>query len=886
MTSARLAGLLLAVGLSGASAPAAGQSFPGGADIADPEVRRAEAVQVTAGSVEVDGVLDDEAWKAARWITDFVQKDPVEGASATVATEVAFLYDESALYVAGRMKGSDRAGVADLITRRDDPGRAERLIVSLDTFHDRRTAYSFAVTAAGVRVDYFHPIDHELERDFTFDPVWSARTQVTADGWTAEMRIPFSQLRFNPGAELVWGVNVNRYVPTIDEDDFWIIVPRDQTGWASRFGELVGIRDVPGSRRIEVIPYVASSARIRSDGIFDEDDPFTDRTDGELRTGVDFRMGLGPNLTLDAAVNPDFGQVEADPAEVNLTAFETVFEERRPFFTQGQQNFIGSGPEWYYSRRVGAQPHGTVEGDFVDTPKTTTILGAAKVTGRLPSGLTVGALAGVTDDERARTFDVETGEVDDIVVEPLTEYGVLRLQQQIGENASTLGLTLTAMNRDFAEAEELSASVPEHAFAGGLDWNRRFDDGWYEILGHVGFSHVAGDTAAIARIQRSSAHFFQRPDADHIELDPTRTSLSGWSAALRGGKRTGTWRWNHGIWMDSPGFEINDVGILTRADDVAGWLELYYHDTQPGEHFRNWLAGILTENHWNFDGQRRFSNLFLYSEWTLPSFVNGWVETGRDFRSLHDELTRGGPLMEYPTGWWVAGGVFSNYNRPNRIGARAAGWRDEQGGWEYRIDPEFHVQPTERLGLSLTPRWIRTREARQFIDSFDGGRPDTFGRRYVFGMIDKSEIAAQIRANYAFSPDLNLELYAEPFASSGRYARIGELAAPRTRDLVEYGEPGTETGLERDPATGDFTVTADGGTFEIENPDFDVLSFRSNLVLRWEWRPGSTLFVVWQQNRSENEERGRLVGPGKLVESLRADGENVLALKFTYWLPL
>jgi hypothetical protein len=882
----RLAGLLLAVGLSGASEPASGQPFPGGVNAGDPEVRRAEAVQVTAGSVEVDGNLDDEAWKTARWITDFVQKDPVEGAPATVGTQVAFLYDESALYVAGRMTGSDRAGLADLITRRDDPGRAERLIVALDTFHDRRTAYSFAVTAAGVRIDYFHPFDLELERDFTFDPVWSARTEVTSDGWTAEMRIPFSQLRFNPGAELVWGVNVNRYVPTINEDDYWILVPRDQTGWASRFGELIGIRGVPGSRRVEVIPYVASSARIRSDGIFDEDDPFTDRTEGELRTGVDFRMGLGPNLTLDATVNPDFGQVEADPAEVNLGVFETVFEERRPFFTQGQQNFTETGHTWYYSRRIGAQPHGTVSGDFVDTPGTTTILGAAKVTGRLPSGLSVGALAAVTDDERARTFDVGTGEVDEIAVEPLTEYGVLRLQQQIGENASTLGLTLTAMNRDFDEAEELAARVPEHAFAGGIDWNRRFEDGWYEILGHVGFSHVAGDTAAIGRIQRSSAHFFQRPDADHVELDPTRTSLTGWTAALRGGKRSGTWRWNHGLWFDSPDLELNDVGILGRADDVAGWLELYYHETEPGTLFRNWLVGGFNNHHWNFDGLRRFTNVGLYSEWTLLNFVNGWFETGRDLRTVHDELTRGGPLMEYPSGWWVAGGVFSNYNSRNRIGTRAQGWRDEHGGWEYRIDPEIHLQATDRLGLSLTPRWVRTRVGRQFIDSFDNGRGATFGRRYVFGIIDKSEIAAQIRANYAFSPDLNLELYAEPFASSGRYGRIGELAAPRTADLVRYGEPGTDTGLTRDPVDGDYTVTADGTTFEIENPDFDVLSFRSNLVLRWEWRPGSTLFVVWQQNRSENEERGRLVGPGKLIESFGADGENVLALKFTYWLPL
>lgn len=874
--------LVLAWVVPPTSSPA--QLAPGGTDAPPVDSRRAEAVQLGGGTVEVDGALDDPAWSKARWLTDFSQKEPDHGRPASVRTEVAFLYDDAALYVGARLHGSDRAPIADQITRRDEAGQAERLIVSLDTFRDRRTAYSFAVTAAGVRIDYYHPVDHEMERDYTYDPVWSARTRVEEGGWTVEMRIPFSQLRFNPGAEQLWGVNINRYVPSLDEDDYWIVVPRDQVAWASRFGDLVGIRELPATRRIEVVPYLASSTTVKSDGLFDEEDPFGERVDRDVRAGLDFRMGLGPNLTLDATLNPDFGQVEADPAEVNLTAFETFFEERRPFFTEGQQNFVANGHTFYYSRRIGAQPHRTIEADFVDTPGTTTILGAAKVTGRLPSGLTVGALAAVTDDERARSFDVETGRVEETTVEPVTEYGVVRLQQQLGENQSTVGLTLTAMNRDFAEDEELAAIVPEHAFAGGLDWNKRFKDGWYEILGHVAFSQVAGDSAALRRIQESSVHFLQRPDQGHVDFDPAMESLAGWSAALRGGKRTGKWRWNHGLWFDSPGFEVNDVGSLSRADDVQSWAELIYYDTTPGDVFRSWLVSVFTNQAFNFDAIHRDGHLGVHSEWTLRNFVNGWIEGGRNHPVLDDALTRGGPLMKAPGSWWLGLGVFSNFNRPTRYGFQTLGRRDELGGWEFRVDPTLTVQPTDRLGLSFEPHWIRTRESRQFLDSFDGGPEATFGRRHVFGFVDRSQLSAQLRASYAFSPDLNLEFYAEPFAASGRYFGIGELAAPRSNDLLVYGKEGTD--LARDPDTGDYSVALGGDTFEIENPDFDILSFRSNLVMRWEWRPGSTLFLVWQQNRSAEAERGRLVGPGELLDAFDADGVNVLAVKFTYWLPL
>lgn len=844
-----------------------------------------QAVEATAGTPEIDGRLDDPVWETADWVSGFTQREPDQGAPATLKTEVAFAYGDRALYVAARMESGDRSRIGDQLTRRDEGGNAERLIVSLDTYHDRRTAYSFAVTAAGVRLDYFHSSDTDdfRSRDYTYDPIWNAATDIGESGWTAEMRVPFSQLRFNAGDMQVWGVNINRYIPALNEDDFWIVVPRDETGWASRFGELVGIRGIEPSRRIELVPYAASSARFISDGLFDDGDPFADQNDVDGRAGLDFRMGLGPNLTLDATINPDFGQVEADPAEVNLTVFETFFEERRPFFTNGQENFDGVGPSYYYSRRIGAPPHGFAEGDFVDRPATTTILGAAKLTGRLASGLTVGALAALTDDERARAFDTATGAIDEVEVEPYTGYGVVRLQQQIGENASTLGVTLTGVQRGLDSGTPLAERVAERAFSGGIDWNKRFTDGWYEILGSVGFSHVGGDTAAIARIQRSSVHFFQRPDQDHAELDPTRESLSGWAASLGGGKRTGSWRWGHDVFVQSPGFEINDVGRHRRADLIESVLRVAYVDNEPGRLFRDWSLEPSVIRTWNFGGVRLVSELGLETEFTLRNYVSGFLESGFSADRLSDNATRGGPLMELPGYRFLAAGLFTNRNAATRVGLRALGLRGSLGGWQYRVDPELRFQPTDRLAISFEPRWIRERDSRQFIATLEGGRPDTFGRRYVFGWIDRSEIAGPVRVNYAFTPDLSLELYAEPFAASGRYFRIGELERPRTSDLVTYGEEGATT-IARD-AAGDYIVTAGGETFSLPNPDFDILSFRSNLVLRWEWRRGSTLFIVWQENRAADD-RGRLVAPDDLLESFAADGEDILAVKFTYWLPL
>ncbi|MBI4419711.1 MAG: carbohydrate binding family 9 domain-containing protein, partial [Gemmatimonadetes bacterium] len=525
--------------------------------------KTAQAVRFDGSGPDVDGRLDEPLWRSAAVIRDFVQKVPIEGAEPSERTEVMLLYDDAALYVGARMFRANPGAIRRAVTRRDGDSDAEVLVVSLDTYYDRRTAYSFAVSSGGVRKDYYHGQDSEDNRELQFDPVWLARARVDSLGWTAEMRIPFSQLRFTAKPEQLWGLEIKRAMPDKNEDVYWVMIPRAAAGFASHFGALRGITGIRPSRRLEVLPYTAGELTLKADP--DPRDPFDRKTEGRL--GADLKMGLGPNLTLDATVNPDFGQVEADPAEVNLTAFETVFDERRPFFTEGNELLTGRGlnflgrPSYYYSRRIGAPPHGSVSGDYTRIPINTTILGATKLSGRLASGLSIGVLGGVTPREWARSYDSTRAQFADAPVEPPAGFGVVRLQQELGKERSTLGWTLTGVRRAVGTAGGLNGLLAQNAIAGGTDWRFRFQQGKYEFTGWVGFSRVEGDTAAIRRLQRTSAHYFQRPDQDHVTLNPQRTSLSGYTASVRGDKNAGRFSvWGIQVAVRSPGFEINDAG--------------------------------------------------------------------------------------------------------------------------------------------------------------------------------------------------------------------------------------------------------------------------------------------------------------------------------------
>jgi hypothetical protein len=873
----RTLGMAITLGaLAGALRAQSNQVLPEASrDIA---VKRAVAMR-TSSAPRIDGRLDDVLWRDARWISEFTQREPQEGAPATLRTEVAFAFDDDALYVAARME-SDSAGVRALVTRRDREGSSEQLIVSLDTYHDRRTAYSFGVTAAGVRLDYYHGDDNRASRDYTFDPVWSARTRVEADGWTAELRIPFSQLRFSSADTLTWGINVVRSIPSRNEEDYWVLVGRRESGWASRFGQIDGLAELRGTRRLEIAPYVASDARVR--GAPERANPFDEKRTLGARAGADLKVGLGPSLTLEATFNPDFGQVEADPAEVNLSAYETFFAERRPFFVEGSQLLTAIGAGWFYSRRVGAPPRGRAPGDFQEVIPNTTILGAAKVTGRLASRLSIGAFAAVTGRERARGWTAESGNSAPTEVEPRTGYGVLRLQQEFGRSASNIGVIATAVQRDFGHGSALPTLLPRQAFGGAVDWNLRSPNSRYVLFGAIGSTRVIGDSLAIARIQSSPVHFFQRPDASHVELDPARESLDGFTAQITAVKNAGRVVWSAGAFAESPGFDPNDAGRLGTADDRGVSGRLRFRQTTPGKRYHSYEIGVQNFTEWNFGGVRQVMMNALFANATWKNFWSTSVDVNHMPRDLADDLTRGGPLMMRPSQLTANMSVSSSPSRKTRWTAYASGFVDDANGTGGTLGSTLTVRPGTRWELSADPRYHHSVGSRQFVASLDGGSPATFGRRYVFSAIERSELSARLRLNYALTPDLTLETYVEPFVASGRFYDHGELPSAGAYDVRRYGTDGTT--IRRDEREEEYVVTDGASSFTLPARDFNLASFRSNVVARWEWRPGSTLFLVWQQNRARRSLRSSLVQPGGWWDALTTPGDNVVAVKLSYWI--
>lgn len=853
---------------------------------AQPVPKSARATRITGQAPRVDGVMEEAVWATATPITDFVAKLPVEGAEPTVRTEVRILYDHDALFVGARLQRPDPENIPTAVTRRDGSSNAEALVLSFDTYHDRRTAYSFSITSGGVRSDYYHGQDSQSDRQYEYDPIWSARARVDSAGWTAEMRIPFSQLRFG-AMNQAWGLEIERSIPDQNVDLYWVLIPRayDQSGFASFFGTLEGIENINTARGIEFVPYTAGDLTLR--GNRNPKDPFDQKFVG--RAGADLKAGIGGNLTLDATVNPDFGQVEADPAEVNLTAFETVFEEKRPFFVEGNeiltgraQSFLGR-PTYFYTRRIGAAPRGGVDGDFVEQPRNTTILGAAKVTGRLPSRLSVGLLASVTAREYGRGFDTTTGLFTKAPVEAPAGFGVLRLQQEVGKAQSTLGMVLTGVHRGLGDPGGLDQLLARDAVTGGVDWRLRFQEGKYELTGWAGFSRVSGEAESIHRVQRSSAHYFQRPDADYINYDSLRTSLSGYTFSVRGDKNAGRYTlWGIQAGVKSPGFEINDIGQMTRADLIDFNADIQIRDTKPHRLFRYFQIGHVVVGAWDF-GMERQSLRFSHS--TLLSFHNFWNFTfgaGYTVRGMSNTQTRGGPYMETPNGWNASIGLAGNPFNTTTWSARATIQDDEIGGSASSISAGITTRPSAQWEASLTPRYSRSTTARQFVTSRSGGSALTFGRRYLFAVIEQSTISAQFRLNYAFTPNLTVQGYAEPFASSGRFRDFGELERARTFRMRTYG-PSSGTTITSLP-DGEYAVQDGASTFTFASPDFNVLSFRSNLVVRWEWLPGSTLFAIWQQNRGAVLPNGDLVGPGSLWDATTAPGDNFFAVKLSYWL--
>ena len=880
------AGVSLAVALAAQASGAQNPPTPPQADTAVRASKTVTAARIPDGSIRTDGRLDEPEWANVAPITDFAQKQPNEGGVPTDRLEIRMVYDDHALYVGTRVRTRDRRPIQAAISRRDAVTQSEHIQVSLDTYRDRRTAYTFVITASGVRADWFHPRDDEHNRDSSFEPVWEADAVVDSAGWTAEMRIPFSQLRFTRADRHVWGVNFNHWIPSRNEDVFWVPVPRNVRGWSSWFGELHGISGVQPTRRLEVLPYVATEAKLNADR--HPRNPFDNGVNLAPRVGADVKMGVGPNLTLQATVNPDFGQVEADPAEVNLSAFESFFSEKRPFFLEGSQLL----PGYFYSRRIGARPRGPASAHFVDYPGASTILGAAKLTGRLPSGTSIGSLLALTNHEYAQLYDTTTNAFSRTVVAPRTAYAAARVQREFGRNASVASASFTGVERWLDEDSPLANLLNRRAYAGATDVVLRLADRTYEVAARIGFSHIEGDTAAILLAQRSSARYFQRPDARSNRLDPSRTSLSGLNSFIEV-QKTGGGRWRPFVFIgtESPGFELNDAGRLGTAGDVTAVSRLTYRMNEPTLAFlREYSLSGSSENEWNYDGNRQFGAIRGDASLQFRNFWNLNLTAWHDLNALNERLTRGGPLMETPTSNVGIIQLSNAFGSNTRWNARIYHGVNQFGSPTTRYSGGITVRPTPRWQLSVDPNYLHFVDSRQYITTRTDGRAETFDRRYIFSFIDQDIFQVNLRANYTFKPDLSLEVYAQPFAASGRYYDFGELPAPRARELRYYGTDGTTATKNEDGSltVTDLAVMAGGAptTFTLPLRDFNIRSLRSNTVVRWEYRPGSTLFLVWQQDRSASEQHGRRISVGDVLDGFSKPGNNFLAVKAAFWLPV
>ena len=835
-------------------------------------------------AVRLDGRLDEPVWQRIPALSDFTQKEPTEGAAPSEHIEVRFAYNDEAVYVGARMYSRDPSTIQSPLGRRDLVSQAEHIFVSFDTYADRRTAYTFGVTASGVRLDRYHPRDEEEFTDVGFDPVWEAQTSIDAAGWSAELWIPFSQLRFNDRPEQTWGLNVMRFVPTRDEADYWVVVPRTERAWASRFGDLRGIQGVRPSRRIELLPVFVGSSTINATRAVD--DPFDDGRNLESRIGTDLKMGLGPSLTLEATINPDFGQVEADPAEVNLSAFATRFPERRPFFTEGARLLTTPNQsKFFYSRRIGARPIGPASGDHVDYPDDATILFAGKVTGRLPSKTSIGILGAITDQEFAQIAEADSLGLTKIRVAPRTASSVARVQQEFGTLGSTFSAQLATMHRNMKAGDPLAALLARNAFTYGADSLLRFKGGEYELVWAALGTHVTGEAAAITAIQLAPEHYMQRPDQDYSpRLDATRTSLSGFTQTLNFNRVSGRhWLFGVSSIYDTVAFEANQIGQMNGADGIQPGASITYRETQPGRIFRNYSIRLSQSNEWNHGWNRQTGS---FQSTVNLMWVNFWTTSFSISRIFHGEdmrLTRGGPLMGTPHGWNVNASFGNSATAQTRWTGGAGASENELGGTSRRANGTFAFRPGPRWQLSVAPSYDRTTDAQQYVTTVDNGRPETFGSRYIFSYIERSTFAAELRMGFTLKPDLNLDVYAEPFAASGRYYDHGELLAPASMQRITYGTAGTLLSVEPD---GDRIVTAGNTTFRLANRDFNVRSFQSNVVLRWEWRPGSTLYAVWQQNRDAREGVGTRVGLADAFRSISAPGSNIFLVKTSFWIPV
>jgi Domain of unknown function (DUF5916)/Carbohydrate family 9 binding domain-like len=829
----------------------------------------------------IDGLMNDEAWNLVDWAGgDFRQVNPDKGKPASVQTKFKILYDAKNLYAIFRCYDPEPSKIVKRMSRRDGFD-GDWVELNIDSYYDKRTAFSFTSSVSGVKGDEYISNNGE-DWDKGFEPIWFLKTSIDAEGWIAELLIPLSQLRFTDKAELTWGIQVQRLFFRNQERSQWQYIPPDAGGYVHLMGEMHGINGIKPQKQLEIQPYVVAKAETMEK---EEGNPFVTGSEQSVAVGLDAKVGITSDITLDLTVNPDFGQVEADPSQVNLTAFELFFQERRPFFLEGTNtlNFPVSQMSentLFYSRRIGRPPQSPAEPDlngddgvmeYVKPNTRTNILGAAKLTGKNKKGFSWALMESVTSREYALIDSL--GERRKQIIEPLTNYIVARAQQDINKGNTIIGGMFTATNRKIENSRQ--EWMHKAAYSGGVDFVHHWKKRTYYVSGKVLLSHVKGSAEAIANTQLSSERYFQRPDNDHTEFDANRKSLTGTAGQFIIGKKSGDLITDLGVTWQSPELELNDIGFLAQTDNITQWFWMQYRILKP--------KGITRWRRYNINEWREYDFGWRklaegYNVNAHAEFKNFWQSGGGVTYSLMNASNadlRGGPQLRYPGGFNFWGYIRSD---PRKKFSAEVGPRLGIGNHDYLRTSnyyfEFTYRPINALNVSLEPSVSFNKNELQYVATTDvNGSP-----RYIVGQVDQTTLRLVVRCTYMLTPNLSLQYYGQPFGTSGLYKNFKSITDANSNQYKE------RYNLLSSSLNGSmYAVDEDGNStpdYSFGNPDFNFGQFRSNMVIRWEYIPGSTFFLVWTNERNGafyTNEQDKIFS-----YDFDSKGHNIFLMKFTY----
>ena len=837
----------------------------------------------------VDGDIEEASWELVPWEGDFVEQRPDENTAPDHQTRFKVLYDARFLYVGIRCVDAEPGKIVKRLSRRDG-FEGDWVAIFIDSYHDLRNAFGFLVTAAGVKADLFESNNGGNE-DESWNPIWYTKVQTDSVGWSAEMKIPLSQLKFGASMDQVWGFQVMRRLFREEERSVWQRLPPDAPGFVSEFGELHGLLNLEPQKQLEIQPY--SVARLKT---YENEvgNPFEDGSDADLTAGLDAKIGVTNDLTLDLTINPDFGQVEADPSAIALDGFQIFFQERRPFFVENKNifDFSLSASEagntfgidnLFYSRRIGRSPQGTAstaDGEFEELPDNTPILGAAKFSGKTRNGWSVGILESLTS-RRFATISGADGRRREMI-EPLTNYFLGRLQKDFNQRNSYIGGIFTATHREgLSEATDF---LHHTAYSGGMDFKHQWKGRDWYVEGNFFWSHVAGNEEAIKATQEGIVHLFQRPGASHVEVDSARTTLSGTGGNLQLGKiGNGHWKFETGGTWRSPQLELNDLGFQSRADDIRHYTWIGYQTLRPDSTFRKLGMNYNHWAAWDFGG---YLNMVQFNTNSWQNWKDNWFSNlGFNYMPIQysNFALRGGPRLRMAPEVSFWNGIESDGRKKLSFNLFHNGRMGTDRSYSnYNVEFGITYQPVNALRLSAVPAFSANRDKLQFIDNLDyNGAP-----RYLNGEIAQRTLSMSLRMNYTINPNLSVQYWGQPFISRGRYSGFKQVTDPLAKSFAERVELYTGDQLNLVESEDRYYVdeNLDGqADYDFENPDFSIIQFRSNLVVRWEYIPGSELFLVWSQDISQSGDPYEGLLPslsGNLFGGMKPT--NIFLLKATY----